>query len=150
MFSCLLFNPLMDVGQCFQRLYFLKSLLECSLKSLFFLVILGPHSWHIKVPRLGVESEPQLLVYTTATAMLHPSCVFDLHHSSGQRLILNPLSGARDRTYVPMDARWVRLLLSHNGNASIFLYCCYVCLLTHLFTVSYSGLHSALYGTMFH
>ena len=27
------------------------------------------HSRHVEVPRLGVRSEPQLLAYTTATAM---------------------------------------------------------------------------------
>ena len=30
---------------------------------------LGPHPWNMEVPRLGVQSELQLLVYTTATAM---------------------------------------------------------------------------------
>ena len=53
----------------------------------------------MKVPRLGVQSEPQPLVYITATAMLDPSHVCDLHHSSQQRRILNPLSKARDRTH---------------------------------------------------
>ena len=46
----------------------------------------------------GVESELQLLVYTTATATSDPSHLCDLHHSSWQRRILNPLSKARDRT----------------------------------------------------
>jgi len=52
----------------------------------------------MEVPRLGVESEPQLPAYTTATATQDVSRVFDLHHSSGQRRILNPLSEARDGT----------------------------------------------------
>ena len=34
----------------------------------FFLVFLGPHPQHMEVPRLGVESELQLLARTTATA----------------------------------------------------------------------------------
>ena len=51
-----------------------------------------------EVPRLGVELELQLWAYTTATATPDPSSVCDLHHSSGQRWILNPLSKARDRT----------------------------------------------------
>ena len=38
--------------------------------------------------------------YTTATAMPDPSCVCDLHHSSRQCWILNPLSEARDRTRI--------------------------------------------------
>ena len=32
-------------------------------------VFLGPHLRHMEVPRLGVEMEPQLPAYTTATAM---------------------------------------------------------------------------------
>ena len=35
----------------------------------FFVVFLGLHQQHIKVPRLGVESELPLLAYTTVTAM---------------------------------------------------------------------------------
>ena len=34
---------------------------------------------HMDVLRLGVELELQLLAYITATAMLGPSCVFDLY-----------------------------------------------------------------------
>ena len=48
-----------------------------------------------EVPRLGVESELQLLASATATATWDLSLVWDLHHSSR---ILNPLSRARDRT----------------------------------------------------
>ena len=49
----------------------------CFLSCFFFLFyflffFLGPHLQHIEVPRLGVESELQLLVYTIATAMLDP------------------------------------------------------------------------------
>ena len=36
---------------------------------------------------------------TTATATPDPGRICDLHHSSGQCQILNPLSEARDRTY---------------------------------------------------
>ena len=49
-----------------------------------------------EVPKLGAESELQLLAYTTATATPGPSHVCDLHHSSQQCWILNPLSEARD------------------------------------------------------
>ena len=44
---------------------------------------LGPHLWHMEIPRLGVKSELQLLAYAIATAM---------------HWILNPLSEAGDRT----------------------------------------------------
>ena len=50
----------------------------------FFFVFLGLYSGHMEVPRPGVESEFQLPAYTTAAAMLDPSHVCDLHHSSGQ------------------------------------------------------------------
>ena len=50
------------------------------------------------VPRLRAESELQLPVYATATATRNLSCICDLHHSSWQHQILNPLSEARDRT----------------------------------------------------
>ena len=70
-------------------------------------VFLGPHLWHMEVPRIGVESELQLPAYTTATATRDPSCIFDLQHSSQQHQILNPLSEARDRTCVLMDTKEV-------------------------------------------
>ena len=57
-----------------------------------------PFPWHMEVPRLGVQSELQLPAYATATAMQDPSLIWDLHHSSWQRWILNPLSKAMDRT----------------------------------------------------
>ena len=73
----------------------------------FFLVILGPQVWHMEVPRLEVESELQLPAYATATAMPDPSHICDLHHSSQQCQILNPLSKAKNRTCVLMDNRFV-------------------------------------------
>ena len=54
--------------------------------------------WHMEVPRLAAELELQLPAYTMATAMQDPSCVCDLHHSSRQHWILNPLSKVKDRT----------------------------------------------------
>ena len=48
----------------------------------------------MEVPRLGVESLPK-------PDMSHIS---NLHHSSWQDWVLNPLSEARDRNYVLMDA----------------------------------------------
>ena len=71
----------------------------------------------MKVPRLlGVESELQLLAYATATAMLDPSHICDLHRSFKQCQILNPLSEAGDQTHILMDTSWVFNLLSHNRN----------------------------------
>ena len=76
------------------------------LLSIFFsFVLLGPHPQHMKVPRLGVKLELQ--AYATATATPDPSRVCDLHSSSWQHWILNPLREARDPTRVLMGTRWV-------------------------------------------
>ena len=72
---------------------------QMSCYSIFFsFVFLGPHPQHMEVPRLGVELELLLLAYTTATAMPDSSCLCDLHHSSQQCRVLNPLSKVRDQT----------------------------------------------------
>ena len=64
----------------------------------FFGVFLGLHLPHMEFPRPGVQSELQPLAYTTATATLDPGRVCNLHCSSSQHQILNPLSKARDQT----------------------------------------------------
>ena len=46
----------------------------------------------------------KLLAYATATVTQDLSHTFDLHHSSQQRRILNPLNETRDRTRILMDA----------------------------------------------
>ena len=59
----------------------------------------------MNVPRfnlLRVKLELQPQAHTTAIAMPDPSCICDLHHSSGQHQILNPLSEARDQTHNPI------------------------------------------------
>ena len=84
-----------------------------------FFFFFGPHLQHTEVPRLGGDVELQLPVYTTATAMPDSSCLFDLHHSSRQQWILNPLSEARDGTYVFVDTSQVLNPLSHNGNSRL-------------------------------
>ena len=50
----------------------------------------------MEFPKLRVKWELQLLAYATATVTWDPSCVIDLHYSSVQCQILNPLSKARD------------------------------------------------------
>ena len=54
----------------------------------------------MEVPRLGVELELEPLAYATDTAMWGLSRICDLHHSSEQRRVLNPLSEARDWTRI--------------------------------------------------
>ena len=85
----------------------------------FFSFLLGPHPWHKEVPRRGVQLEIQQLAYTRATAKRDPSRVCDLHHSSGQRRILNPLSEARDRTRTLMVPSWIRFRCATAGPAVV-------------------------------
>ena len=51
----------------------------------------------MEVPRIGVKLELQLPAYATATAMQDLSFVCDLHHSSQQGQMLNPLIEASDQ-----------------------------------------------------
>ena len=53
-------------------------------------VFWGPHLKHMEIPRLGV--------YARATAMPDQGHICDLHHTSWQHWILNPLIEARDQT----------------------------------------------------
>ena len=64
----------------------------------FFFCFLRPHPWHMEVPRPGVQLELYLPAYTTATATSDLSHICDIHHSSWQSWIHNPLSEARDGT----------------------------------------------------
>ena len=71
------------------------------------MVFLGPHPWHMDVPRLGVKWELQMPGYTIATAKQDLSHVCNLHHSLQQCRILNSLSEAKDGTCVLMDTSQV-------------------------------------------
>ena len=62
----------------------------------------------MEVPRLGVVSELQLPAYATATATRDPGCMCNLHHSSQQGQIPDPLSKARDQTHILMDTSQIR------------------------------------------
>ena len=76
-------NPLLII---IPKMEILKLLGEMQAIFFFFgllsFAFLGLHPWHMKVPRLGVESELQLPAYTTAITMPDPSHICDLHHSS--------------------------------------------------------------------
>ena len=84
---------------------------------LFIYLFLWLHLRHMEVPRLGVETELQLLVYTIATATPDLSHLCDLCSSLWQRRILNPRSKTRDWICIFMDSSWVLNPLSHNGNS---------------------------------
>ena len=83
----------------------------------------GPHLRHMEVPRLGVKSELQLPDCTTATTMKDPSRVCDLHHSSLQSRILNPLAEqSQGSNLQPHGSQSDSFLLCHhrNSNTSTF------------------------------
>ena len=88
----------------------------------FFFLGGGVHPQHMKVSRLGVKSELQLLAYATATAMQDLSCICDLHHSSQKCRILNPLSKASDRTSILMDTRRILFCFATMGTPVTFFY----------------------------
>ena len=70
----------------------------------------GLHLWRMEVPKVGVESELQLL----ATAMPDPSRIWDVLCSSPQCWMLSPLS--RDQIHNFMDTSHVPFL-NHNRNS---------------------------------
>ena len=89
-------------------------------KNVFIFCFLEQHLRHTEIPRLGVQSELQPLAYTTATAMQDLSCICDLHNSSRQLQILNPLSEARDRTHDLMVPSWIHFHSTTTGTPFIF------------------------------
>jgi len=120
---------------------------------LFFLIyIFRATPWHMEVPRLGVELELQLPAYTTATATRGLNHVWNLHYSSRQLQILNPLSRARDQTCVLMDTGQVHYHWATRGTSCIVSFkctinwlsytcmymCVCVCVYTHRHTLSLS------------
>ena len=67
---CVRAGPVEDADQVMYRKA--QTLYKIRYSRFFFFCFLGPHTkkhggvWHMEVPKLGVESELQLLVYTTA------------------------------------------------------------------------------------
>ena len=87
----------------------------------FFLLFLGPHLQHMEVPSLGVRSELGLPAYTRATAMPDLSHICNLHHSSWQHRILNPLSEARDQSRNLMVPSLIHFRCAMMGNPQAVL-----------------------------
>ena len=69
----------------------------------------------MEVTKLGVKLELQLPAYATATAMPDLSHVCDLHHSSRQGQIPDPLSEARDQTRNLMLPSQIHFLCAMTG-----------------------------------
>ena len=76
----------------------------------------------MEVPRLGLESELQLPVYTTATATQDLSHVCNLPHSSQQHWIPDPPIKTRDRTHILMVASQIYFCCATMGTPAITLF----------------------------
>ena len=85
----------------------------------FVFFFLRTSSHHMEILRLGVELEPQLPAYATATAMSDLSHICKLHCSSWQRWSLNPLNKARDQTHILTNTILVYNPLSHHQNSHL-------------------------------
>ena len=72
-----------------------------------------PMAYRSSQARAWIGAVP--LAYTTATATPNQSCICDLHHSSWQCCIFNPLSKARDQTCVLMDISQIRFHWATTG-----------------------------------
>ena len=83
---------------------------------------LGPHPRPMEVPRPGVQLELWLLAYTTATATPDLSLVCNLHHSSRQCQIPNPLSETRYWTHNLMVPGQIRFRCATMGTPDIIFY----------------------------
>ena len=100
--------------------------LYCLISSvILFLLFFGGgelHLWPMKVPGPGVESELQLLAYTTTTATQDLSHVCDLYHSSQQCWIPHPLSKARDQTSILKNTSQIHFHCTTTGTPSSVIF----------------------------
>ena len=117
----------MKRGHCYRSCRLIskvdKSFISTNLKIYFFIFFSfeGHTPRHMEVPRLGVESELLPLAYARATAMPNPSHVCNLHHSSRQCQILNPLSKpGRDRIRNLMVPSRIHFHCATTGNSNKF------------------------------
>ena len=133
----------------------------CGVFGLFLFCFLGLHPRHMEVPSLGVKSELQLPAYITAMWTRGPNSICDLHHSSQQCQIPNPLREAMDGTHVLLYTTQIHFRCAKTGTppfislnirsnlAVFYMQCCfYFCFLNiHLFTMC--GLLSPINKFMF-
>ena len=109
---------------------------------LFCFGFLGPHLQHMEVPRWEVGLELQLPAYATATATQDPSHICDLHHSSWQHQIPDPLSEARDQTCILMDTSQICFCCATTGTPSSVI----VIIVSHGFGVPWAQQHISQSG----
>ena len=104
-------------------LFFIFKLFESSTIMLFFFFFFF---WLFRAAPVAYESsqvrelELQLLAYATATQ--DPSCVCNLHDSSRQRRILNPVSKARDLICNLVDTSWIHFCCATTGTPMHYIF----------------------------
>ena len=110
--------PRMDI----KLIYFLQYLSFLSFSFFFLLFRATPPVAHGR-SQAGVELELQLPAYTTDTAMPDPSCICNLHRSSWQCQVLNPLNKVRYQTRILMDTSQIHFhcVTAAIPSCSIFL-----------------------------
>ena len=114
--------PFFFLSSISQELREKHRILDCMVTKVFCLFVcffLELHLWHMEVPRLGIESELQLPAYATGIAMRGLGHICDLHCSSRQCWIINPLSKARDQTRVLMDTSWISYCWATTGTPQL-------------------------------
>ena len=93
---------------------------------IFYFLFLGPHSWHVGVPRIRVESQLQPLAYTTATRTWDFSCICNLHYSSRLTAVPDPRPTEQSEGLNPYPHGYSDpFLLSHNRNSLEVLFVCF-------------------------
>ena len=114
------------VGTVF-NMFFICSLVfnmffTCLLIYTYTLYFLVPHLWHMEDSRLEFELELQLPAYITATATSDLRHICNLHYSSCQCQVLNPMSGPRDWTHSVMDTSWPHYCWATMGTHYIYFW----------------------------
>ena len=62
-----------------------------------------------------------MLAYATATATWDPSHIHNLHHSSSQCRVPNPLSEAGNWTWILMDTSWIHFCWATMGTPPVLI-----------------------------
>ena len=91
--------------------------------SIFFSCLLGLNPRHMEVLRSGVKSELPLLAYPTATATQDLIWACNIHHSSLQCQIADPLNQDRDWTHILMDTIRICFHCTTMGTPLLVLSC---------------------------
>ena len=85
-----------------------------------FFFFIGPHFRHMEVPRPEFKSVLHPSANTASTEMPELSHICDLHHSSWQRQILNPLREAKYQTCILMNTSQIHFCWATTGTPLTF------------------------------